>query len=386
VPSLHIALNLVFLHERSGGAGRYALDLVPALLAAEPGLRITAFATPELPAAARGAAWSGAIEWVTLPVSTTGARRGSFALATAAQWGAIPLLGALRGVDVFHGLANVAPLWAPRAARVVTLLDVVWLRYPDALSPAATLGMRRVALPSARRADRVIAISNAAKADIVAETAIAADRIDVVELGISDAEPPAGTPQAQLREQLGLGDAQVVLSVSQKRVHKNLAGLIGAFARLDRDAMVLVLPGAPTPHEAELRALAERLGVADRVRFPGWVSERDLEGLYRIAACFVLPSFEEGFGLPVLEAMHRGVPVACSRTSSVGEVAGDAAELFDPGDEADIARALSAVVDDAGRRAALVAAGRARCAHFTWEQTARKTLSTYRAALGGRRS
>src|SRR5918997_406197 len=99
VPSLHVALNLVFLHERSGGVGRYARELVPALMAAEPGIRITAFVSREL----------------------------------------------------------------PPAVRVVTLLDVVWLRYPEAMSAAATQGMRRVALPSARRADRVIAISHAAK-------------------------------------------------------------------------------------------------------------------------------------------------------------------------------------------------------------------------------
>jgi alpha-1,3-rhamnosyl/mannosyltransferase len=243
-----------------------------------------------------------------------------------------------------------------------------------------------VALPSARRADRVIAISHAAKRDIVAETGIAAERVDIVELGVSAEQPAPGTAEDELRATFRLGSAQVVLSVSQKRVHKNLAGLIAGFARLDRPGTVLVLPGAPTPHEAELVALAERLGVADRVRFPPWVSESDLEGLYRLSACFALPSFEEGFGLPVLEAMRRGIAVACSRTSSVGEVAGEAAELFDPHDEADIARALRRVLDDGARRSELVRAGYERCRRYTWAQTARGTLATYRAALAGRGS
>ena len=100
----------------------------------------------------------------------------------------------------------------------------------------------------------------------------------------------------------------------------------------DRDVCV-VLPGAPTAHEAELRELADRLGVRERVRFPAWVSDGELEGLYGLAHCFVLPSFMEGFGLPVLEAMQRDVPVACSGRWALPEVAGDAALLFDPGDQ-----------------------------------------------------
>lgn len=386
VPSIHVALNLVFLHERSGGVGRYARELVPALLAAEPCIRITAFGSRELPPGLREAPWGREVRWVTLPVTTTRGPRGAFALATAAQWAAIPVLAALRRADVIHGLANVTPLWAPRTARVVTLLDVVWLRYPDAMSAAATRGMRRVALPSARRADRVIAISHAAKADIVTETGIDPGRIDVVELAVSEGALPLATPEQDVRAKFDLGDADVVLSVSQKLVHKNLDGLIAGFARLRRPRTLLVLPGAPTPHEARLADLARRLGVADRVRLLPWVCEPDLEALYRLAACFSLASFEEGFGLPMLEAMRRGVPVACSRASSVGEVAGDAAELFDPRDEADIARAIGVVLDDSARAAALVLAGHERCAHYSWAATARATLATYRRAIEERRS
>ena len=93
---------------------------------------------------------------------------------------------------------------------------------------------------------------------------------------------------------------------------------------------VLVLPGARTPHELELRHLAAELGIEDRVRFPEWLDQAELEGLYRMAACFCLPSLEEGFGLPVLEAMARGVPVCCSDASSLPEVVGTAGLLFDP--------------------------------------------------------
>ncbi len=120
---------------------------------------------------------------------------------------------------------------------------------------------------------------------------------------------------------------------------------------------MLVLPGYPTAHESELRARAAALGVADDVRFPAWLSSAELEGLWAIARAFVFPSLYEGFGLPVLEAMARGVPVACSNASSLPEVAGDAALLFDPHDEAAIAAALDA---PAGGRGAARAAARAR--------------------------
>jgi len=146
-----------------------------------------------------------------------------------------------------------------------------------------------------------------------------------------------------------------------------------------------VLPGSPTPHEAELRRLAAELGGADRVRFPEWLEPEQLEGLYAIAACFVLPSFEEGFGLPVLEAMARGTPVCCSDASSLPEVAGDAALLFDPGSAEAIRAAVARVLGDPGLAARLAERGRARAATFTWRRTAEATLASYGRAIAGRR-
>ena len=117
--------------------------------------------------------------------------------------------------------------------------------------------------------------------------------------------------------------------------------LIGAIALIPVDRRpLLVLPGYPTAHEAELRQRAGELGVAGDVRFLGWVDGAELEGLYAAARCFVLASLHEGFGLPVLEAMARGVPVACSARGALAEVAGDAALRFDPESEPEIASAI----------------------------------------------
>jgi glycosyltransferase involved in cell wall biosynthesis len=175
-------------------------------------------------------------------------------------------------------------------------------------------------------------------------------------------------------------DGPVILSVAQKRPYKNLGTLIRAMADLAERA-TLVLVGSPTAHEEELRALARQLGVEENVRFPGWVSEPELEGLYRLASCFVLPSLIEGFGLPVLEAMARGVAIACSDRPSLPEVAGNAALLFDPEDQQAVTNAIRRLLDDRELAARLVERGRERVRLYTWERTAEATLASYRRAV-----
>jgi glycosyltransferase involved in cell wall biosynthesis len=377
---LRIGLNLVYLVRRSGGAGTYARELIPELLRAEPGTRITAFVSQELDPEDRRAPWSGEVEWVELPMTVTHGPPWNFLRSMRAQWWSQPRLAARRRLDVVHGLANVTPLFAPRVARVVTLLDLIWLRHSGTMTRRETIGMKASAIPSARRADRVIAISGAARDDLVRTLRLDPARVDVTHLGVSVDERAPAVGEPELRRRLELGDSPVVLCVSQKRTHKNLSSLVSAMAGLNA---VLVLPGAPTPHEAELRALAEELGVSERVRFPPWLEDDELEGLYRLAACFALPSLEEGFGLPVLEAMARGVPVCCSNASSLPEVVGDAGLLFDPHDVDDIRDTVRRVLEDASFAEALATRGRERAREFTWRRTAESTLASYRRAIAG---
>src|SRR5262249_32004775 len=146
-----------------------------------------------------------------------------------------------------------------------------------------------------------------------------------------------------------------------------------------RDA-VCVMPGNPTPYEQRLRDRARELGLADNVVFPDYVDAADLEGLYALASCFVFASTNEGFGIPILEAMRRGVPVACSRATSLPEVAGDAARYFDPLSVQDIAGAIVQLLEDRDLADELGARGRERQAAFTWEATARGTLDSYARA------
>jgi glycosyltransferase involved in cell wall biosynthesis len=379
---LHVGLNLTYLLNESGGAGTYARQLIPALLTAEPGLRLTAFTSADSPAWLLESEWSDQIEVVRFGVSAASGPPWQTGQVLLKQWLTLPRLARRRGVDVVHGLANIVPPVMPGVASVVSVLDVIWKHFPQTLSRRSTFGMKVVTPVSARRADRVIALTDAAAASISSAFSIPRSKFDITPL--APAMGGAVSAEQDVRTSLGLGDATVVVCVAQKREHKNLLGLIRAVARIDDPSLVLVLPGSPTPHEADLRVEANRLGVGDRVLFPAWISDADLRGLYALAAGAVLPSFEEGFGLPVLEAMASGTPVACSDIPVLREVAGYAAVFFDPHDLQQMARVITRIVRDPIVSRDLVDRGRARANEFSWDTTARATLASYRRALSGR--
>jgi glycosyltransferase involved in cell wall biosynthesis len=297
----------------------------------------------------------------------------------------LPALARRAGCELVHSLASTAPARG-RFARVTTIHDLNYLVVPEAHFGVRALGMRVLVPLAARTSQRVIAISAATRDDLVERLHVPSGKIDVVPQGLGQAARAAPTPEPELRARLDLGDRPLVLSLSAKRPHKNLRGLLDALALIPPERRpVLALPGYPTPHEAELREHARAAGVDDDVRFLGWTSAEDVEGMFAISRAFAFPSFYEGFGLPVLEAMVRGVPVACSDRASLPEVADDAALLFDPSDPRAIASALERLLTDPAEADRLRAAGRARAAQFTWDRTARETLAVYERALRDRR-
>ncbi|MHB8234338.1 MAG: glycosyltransferase family 4 protein [Solirubrobacteraceae bacterium] len=382
-PRTHVGLNLIFLVPgETGGMEVAARELIPALIAAAPNdMRFTAFVNREVRADGAGIdALREQLPVVTVPVH---ARR-------RVQWvlGEQALLAPLaygRRVDLMHSLASTAPVWGP-FRRVVTVHDLIYARFPEAHGGLREKGMRVLVPAAARRAHRVIADSQSTRDDLIELLGLPAERIDVVPLGLGAPRRGAPTPAADLRERLRLAARRVVLSLSAKRPHKNLLALIGALALIPvDDRPLLVLAGYPTQHEAQLRERAQALGLQEDVRFVGWLSDADVEGLWAIAQAFVFPSLYEGFGLPVLEAMARGVPVACSNASSLPEVAGEAALLFDPHDEAAIAETLRRLLGDGELTERLRAAGHERVRQFTWQRTAQATIDSYRRALDGPR-
>jgi glycosyltransferase involved in cell wall biosynthesis len=374
--TLRVGLNLAYLVEDSGGSGTYARELLPALLAIEPQLELTAWIGTTAPAWLREQDWAREVRWIRLPVPGTGSPWHLWY-----ELAGIGVDARRRRLDLVHGLAYLAPLVHPGVPMIATILDVIWAHHRDATHRRFRAVMRTLTPLVGRSAVRIIAISEAARDDISTTLHLDPCKFDVTPLGIRMPAPRDRADPSATAMRLGLGPEPVVLCVAAKRAHKNLHGLIRALAQIPEPRPQLVLPGSPNAYEAELRALAVELGVAASVRFPGWVSDPDLEDLYALARCFVLPTFEEGFGLPVLEAMVRGVPVACSDIPVLREVAGGAAALFDPGDPASIAAQIGRLCADDELSADLVARGRERAHQFTWERTARATLESYRRAL-----
>jgi glycosyltransferase involved in cell wall biosynthesis len=374
---LHVGLNLIFLVPgETGGMEVAARELIPELLRQAPReMRFTAFLSREA-ALAGGLPLGERLAACTVPVNAR--RRAEWVIGEQAL---LPPLAMRAGVQLVHSLAATAPLWG-RFRRVVTVHDLIYARHPETHAGLRDLGMRVLVPAAVRRSHRVIASSESTRADLVELLGVEATKIDVVPLGLGAVRRGAQLADAAVRERFALGSRQVLLSLSAKRPHKNLSTLIGALARIPSERRpLLVLPGYATAHEHELRRLADERGVADDVRFLGWIDSAELEGLWAVAGAFVFPSLYEGFGLPVLEAMTREVPVACSNSSSLPEVAGDAALMFDPLEEAALAAALERVLHDQELRRRLVERGLERVREFTWERTAKLTLQSYRRAL-----
>ncbi len=373
---MHVGLNLVFLVPgEQGGMEVYARELLHALAIERPELRLTSFVSRE--ARAAGGPWDDVGAVVEVPVSAR----------SRVQWvrgeqQLLPGLAHRAGVQLVHSLANTAPARG-RFKRVVTIHDLHYRVIPEAHFGVLALGLRVLVPLGARRSHRVIAVSHDTGADVRRHLGVRRDRVDVVPNGVGLTPAAAPQPEQLLRERHALGSRQVVLSVSAKRPHKNLRRLLDALAAIPAERRpLLVIPGYRTPYERELREHARSLGALDDVRFLDWVSDAELEGLYALSTLFVFPSLHEGFGLPVLEAMNRGLPVACSNVSSLPEVAGDAALLFDPRDTSAITAAIEHLLHDRAQAERLCAAGRAQAARFTWAATARATAASYERALG----
>ncbi|MCW2996108.1 MAG: glycosyltransferase family 4 protein [Conexibacter sp.] len=383
---MRIGINALHLTEGGGGAVRYAGELLRAICENAHGLDITVFVSREAPEDIVNAVWASAVRFVTVPVPAQGR---STALV---QVGGLLPYALRHRVQVLHSLAGVGPPRVPGAmASVVTLLDVIWLLLPDQVSMTAAQRATwiRFSRLATGTATRVIAISEAGARDISKAYDIPRAKIDVTPLGVRTVALAEPTPEPELRARLGLGDGRILLSIGQQQPYKAQDQLIRALAALDEEEhgdVVLALPGPPTAYGAELERLAAELGVADRVALLGFVADEDVEGLFVVATGVVQPSRMEGFGLPALEALHRGRPLATSGHSALGEVVGDAALRFDPDDVGSVTGALRRLLDDEALRDDLAVRGPLRAATFTWEATAAATLESYRRALHRGRS
>ncbi|HWK28874.1 MAG TPA: glycosyltransferase family 1 protein, partial [Solirubrobacter sp.] len=293
----------------------------------------------------------------------------------AAPWAYGEAIGLARAaaaarVDVLHSPANLGPAWGP-FARVLTLHDLMYRRQEDLVGRVPRLGTDAVLVPAARRAHRVITATEASRAEIVAELRLPRERIAVIAHGAHP--PPARTPRP-----IDTGGRPLLLAVGTNVPHKNHDALLAGLAAIaPAQRPLLAIAGHDT--EALAGRVAER-GVTGDVRLYGAVDAGTLEDLYAAARGYVTATRHEGFGLPVLEAMLRGVPVAAADIPVLREVAGEAAAWFDPGDADGTGAALAALAAGGGEVERRRAPGLERAARYTWAATARRTFAVYEAA------
>jgi glycosyltransferase involved in cell wall biosynthesis len=274
----------------------------------------------------------------------------------------LPFEAARYRLDVLFNPGFTAPLFSP-CRQVTVFHDLQHKRHPEYFRWFDLPFWQFLLWMAAHRSHRLIAVSEATRSDLLRFYSIPKERIAVVHHGV---EPAFSRLDRSHTE-------SYLLCVSTLHPHKNLPRLIRAYGRKKRDFR-LVLAGLRGFHAEAIKRLIEDLKLQDSVRITGWVPREELYSLYARARAFVYPSTFEGFGMPVLEAMAAGIPVACSDIPPLREVAADAALFFDPLNEDDIASGIERVMSDASLQERLTTAGRERARPFTWVRCAEQTL------------
>ena len=228
-----------------------------------------------------------------------------------------------------------------------------------------------------KRADHIITISNFSRGEIVRNLAVDEKKVSVIHEAGHEANM-MGSAMTTSRSIHSPLPTPYIMAFSSLSAHKNIARLIAAFGTISHKVPHSLLLVGHLPENQSVRAGIEKTG-SDRVRFTGYLPDDEVQSLLQHASLFAFPSLYEGFGIPILDAQHAGVPVACSAVASLPEVAGEGARLFDPHSTESIADALSACLLDMDLREKLVKKGCENAARFSWEKVARETLAVYAA-------
>lgn len=356
-----------------GGIGTYVRNLVPAVAARDPSLQVTLFharfGSHEPPERWMRGFWVEELPW---PIRTLYPR-----------WdllGRPALPASLQAADIVHATNPAAIPPSGRGQRlVVTVHDLAFERFPE-LFPRAWRILYRLGLRAAvKRADAIITPSRNTAEDLLGRTKVDPQKLHVAPLA---AALPAGALDAgEVLTRLRI-PAPYVLFVGTLEPRKNLLRLIRAYRRVAAAGLPhsLVLAGPMGwHHESLMRELA--LQGPGEIAMTGALTPDELDAVYRGADVFVYPSLYEGFGLPVVEAMARGVPTVASATSAVPEVAGDAAIGVNPRSVREIAHGIESVLTDVDLAERLAARGRTQAERFSWDETARITLEVYERTL-----
>ncbi len=297
----------------------------------------------------------------------------------------IPVETITGSVDLYHATDFVLPPTRSKTRTLLTVHDLSFVRVPETASPKQKAYLDKVVPRSVQRADHVLADSQATKDDLVALYNTPPDKITVLLSGV-DARfkrVDDGVEIMTTRKKYGIGTRPYILTLGTVQPRKNYSRVIQALARLREQNydLDLVIVGGRGWLEDPIYATIHDTGMQDFVHLAGFADDEDLPTLYSGAACFAFPSLYEGFGLPVLEAMACGTPVATSNISSLPEVAGNAALTVNPYDLDAITRSIQRLIDDATLRDELVQKGYERVKQFTWTAAARHLRQIYTEML-----
>jgi len=290
--------------------------------------------------------------------------------------------------DLLH-VQYTGPVFSP-VPLVVSVHDVSYLEHPQYFTRFRSIQLRITVRRTLERAARVLTPSEFSRRAILKHYRIAEDKVIVVPNAVESQFRPIEREVARMAIERKFGFSRpFVLTVGDLQPRKNHMGLLRAFEDVVKSAPHLqhdlMFVGKETWYSQELHRAVEHSSVRDRVHFTGFVEDADLVHFYGACDLFVFPSFYEGFGLPILEAMACGRAVACSRLTAMPEVANAAGILFDPASKSEIARAILDVLLDSELRARLERLGLHRAAGFTWEKSAAQTLQVYHDVAGQHR-
>jgi alpha-1,3-rhamnosyl/mannosyltransferase len=299
------------------------------------------------------------------------------------QW-QIPRVLSRMKVDVYHSPYYLMP-YRPGRPTLFTLYDLIPDLFPEYVSERARLFFGLATRLALRTADRVITISEASKRDLLARYPVQSKQVQAIPLAADPKlKPQSDAVQDRIRQKYELPPV-FVLYFGINKPHKNLVRLMAAWQQvlklINNPRISLVIAGAWDERYPEAKAESILRDLHHSVRFLGPIPSEDQAGLMSAATAFVFPSLYEGFGLPVIEAMACGTPVVCANTSSLPEVAGEAALLFDPNSMEDIAQALLKILANLDLQSELRTKGLAQADRFSWARTAAETLDAYRTTV-----
>ncbi|MCP4358899.1 MAG: glycosyltransferase family 4 protein [Chloroflexi bacterium] len=374
---MKIGIDVTAAVTQGGGIGRYTRELISALTAVDTQNDYHFFAAknPVASPVPNPIPQAENVQLHTAPVDERWLYRLWYRLRLP-----LPVQWMTGSLDLFHSPDFVLPPVSEHIPTLLTVHDLSFVHYPDTFPEKLVTYLNRVVPWSINRATHVLADSQATKDDLTAVWQVPVDKITVLYSGVHERFQPVtdGDWLTAVRQKYKIGPAPYILAVGTVQPRKNYQALIRAFQPVAQThPHNLIITGGKGWLYDEMMAEVGRQGLDGRVRFTGFVDDADLPTLYSDAALFVFPSLYEGFGLPLLEAMACGVPIITSNSSSLPEVAGDAAVQLSPHDEAGWTAAVQTLLTDSNQRIQLVAAGFRQARRFSWQQSARQLGQIY---------